>query len=223
MITDAGSADGSGPTGGDRTNISADAARHQRRWRELAPAWKLPASDDYPVRPLPQQEVQCCRTEASSPVPQLRRLGPSPESILTPGRRQATGVRAVVGSDRADRHILNGQPARRLVAARARLWHGDFATYWRAPPGYTGRLPDVAASGCAPWRRNNRLDGVPTPVSLKVATPSLVATLRQRVRKSSALGAYLEPRHRRPRSHMTLMQLDSAIDNDQPRLQTNVP
>ncbi|MBK9572174.1 MAG: AAA family ATPase [Rhodoferax sp.] len=189
-------------------------------WRELASAWKLPASDDYPCQAAAAQQVQCYRASQLT-VPQLRRLGRPGILTLQAGKEPPVyALLTGLTEQTATLQVAASQHTVRLVAL-GRLWHGDFATYWRAPPGYTGRLPD-GSSGPVVARlaaQLSRLDGVPTPVS-ESSPPSLDATLRQRVRAFQRAQG-LNP-DGRP-GPMTWMQLDSAIDNDQPRLQTNVP
>jgi general secretion pathway protein A len=106
----------------------------------------------------------------------------------------------------------------RLVSL-GRLWRGDFATYWRPPPGYSADLSD-ASSGTAVHRLASQLsllDGVPAPLA-SAAPPVLDAALRTRVR------AFQRAQGLKPDGQpgpMTFMQIDSATGEPEPRLQTN--
>ncbi|CAN5225589.1 ExeA family protein [soil metagenome] len=187
-------------------------------WRELAPAWKLPAAGGDPCQVASAQQLQCYRTETLT-VPLLRQLGRP--GILTLHVPNGTPVYAVLmGLDEqtATLQVASGLHAVRLVSL-VQLWRGDFATYWRPPPSYVAGLPD-GSTGPLIERLASRLallDGAPAP-SASTAPPVLDATLRARVRafqRAHGLSPDGQP------GPMTFMQIDSATNVDEPRLQTN--
>jgi general secretion pathway protein A len=193
-------------------------------WRELAPAWKLPVGDDHPCQVASARQLQCHRAGQLT-VPQLRRLGRP--GILTLQAGNEPPVYALLTGlteQNATLRLAAIQYTVRL-ADLGRLWHGDFATYWRAPPGYAGRLAEGSSGPVVGHLAGqlSQLDGVPAP-SAGSSPPSLDAALRERVRAFQRAQG-LNP-DGRP-GPLTLMQLDSAlgsvIDDDEPRLQTNTP
>ena len=185
-------------------------------WRALAPSWNLPASDAEPCQAATAQQTQCYRA-ANLTVPQLRQLGRP--GILTLQVGTEAPVYAVLMGLTEQTATL--QVADKLVevqlVALSRLWRGDFATYWRPPPGYGARLTE-GSTGPVVERlaaQLSRLDGVPAPAA-GVAPLSLDATLRSRVR------AFQRAQGLKPDGQpgpMTLMQIDSATSRDAPRLQ----
>ncbi|MBK5207023.1 MAG: AAA family ATPase [Polaromonas sp.] len=187
-------------------------------WRELAPVWKLPASDGDPCLAAAAQQLQCYRTDRLT-VPLLRQLGRP--GILTLQVGNGPPVYALLMG-------LTDQTATLRVAATlhtvrlvslGRLWRGDFATYWRPPPGYTADLRD-GSSGPVIHRLASQLtllDGAPAPLA-STAPLILDADLRARVR------AFQRAQGLKPDGQpgpMTFMQIDSATHVNEPRLQTN--
>jgi general secretion pathway protein A len=106
------------------------------------------------------------------------------------------------------------------LAALGRLWRGDFATYWRVPPGYIAVLPNRSVGPAIDRLASqlNLLDGV-TPAPLASTAPQVLdATLRERVRgfqRAQGLKPDGQP------GPMTFMQLESATGVNEPRLQTD--
>ena len=189
-------------------------------WRELAIAWKLPANDDHPCQVASARQVQCHRAGQLT-VPQLRRLGRPGILTLQAGKEPPVyALLTGLTEQTATLQLAANQYTVRLVDL-GRLWQGDFATYWRAPPGYAGRLAEGSSGPVVGQlaRQLSQLDGVPAPSS-DSSPPSLDAALRERVRAFQRAQG-LNP-DGRP-GPLTLMQLDGALGSDEPRLQTNTP
>ena len=186
-------------------------------WRALAPSWNLPASETEPCQAAMAQQTQCYRA-ANLTVPQLRQLGRP--GILTLQAGSESPVYALLMGLTEQTATL--QVADKLVevplVALNRLWRGDFATYWRLPPGYTTRLTE-GSTGPVVERLASQLsqfDGLPSPAT-GTAPISLDAALIARVR------AFQRAQGLKPDGQpgpMTLMQIDSATSRDAPRLQT---
>ncbi|NDP63039.1 AAA family ATPase [Polaromonas sp.] len=189
-------------------------------WRALAPAWKLPATDADPCLAASAQQLQCYRTDGMT-VPLLRQLGRP--GILTLHAGNGPPVHAVlVGLDdqTATLQDATGLHTVRLVSL-GRLWRGEFATYWRPPPGYTAGLQGDSAAPVIRQLASQLavLEGTPAPLA-SAAPPLLDAALRARVRafqRAQGLDADGQP------GPLTFMQIDSATNADAPRLQTQPP
>ena len=186
-------------------------------WRELGTVWKLPASVGDPCQDASAQQLQCYQS-ASLTVPLLRQLG-RPGILKLQAGNAAPGYALLVGlsEQTATLRVAGSLHQVRLVSL-AQLWRGDFATYWRPPPGYSPRLRD-GSTGPMIHRladQLSQLDGQPAPVP--TPPPVLDAALRERVRAFQRAHG-LEP-DGQP-GPMTLMQINSATGVDEPRLQTD--
>ncbi len=187
-------------------------------WRELAPTWKLAASDADPCQFASTQQLQCYRTGKLS-MPLLRQLGRPGILTLQEGDGPLMYAVLIGLSDQSATLQAAGKLYTVRLVSLGRLWRGDFATYWRPPPGYSADLND-GSSGVAVQRlasQLSQLDGVPT-LPASAASSTLDATLRDRVR------AFQRAQGLKPDGQpgpMTFMQIDSATGAHEPRLQTH--
>ena len=101
------------------------------------------------------------------------------------------------------------------LVALAGMWRGEFATLWRAPPGYAARSADPPPRPLADWLSTQLggLEGVASAASRPVSAAALksrVVTfqLAQGLKPDGVVGP------------TTLMQLNRAIGIDEPRLDT---
>ncbi|MDB5885841.1 MAG: Peptidoglycan-binding domain 1 protein [Polaromonas sp.] len=189
-------------------------------WKALAPAWKLSlaASGDEPCKAAAAQQLQCYRSDSLT-VPLLRQLDRPGILTLHPGNGPPVyAVIAGLNDQSATLQLDDSLHSVRLVSL-GRLWRGEFATYWRPPPGYVpglqaGPVVQQLASQLA------RLEGKPALPGSTAPPAVLDAALRARVRafqRARGLDADGQP------GPMTFMQIDSATNADAPRLQTNPP
>ena len=188
-------------------------------WRELAPAWKLnltPPGDD-PCKAAAVQQLQCYRSDGLT-VPLLRQL--DRPGIVTLHRVNGPPVYALLtglGDQTATLQVGGTSHAVRLVSL-GRRWRGEFATYWRPPQGYVpgleaGPVVEQLASQLA------MLEGAFTPPVSSAQPAVLDATLKARIKafqRARGLDVDGQP------GPMTFMQLDSALNADAPRLQTDL-
>jgi general secretion pathway protein A len=189
-------------------------------WRELASVWKLSANDTDPCQAAAAQQVLCYRNSILT-VPLLRQLGRP--GILTLQQGSGAPVYALLvglGGQTATLRVAQSLHTVRLVAL-GRMWRGDFATYWRAPPAYSGELRE-GSSGPAIERLAQQLDTLDgTSASVDAAVPRVLdAAMRTRVR------AFQRAQGLKPDGQpgpMTLMQIDAATGGTEPRLQTELP
>ncbi len=189
-------------------------------WRELAPSWNLTGIAGDPCRSAAAQQLQCLRVGKLS-VPMLREMGRPGILTLQEGKDPPVYATLIgLGEQTATLQVEGSRHTVRLVAL-GRLWRGDFATYWRPPPGYDAELRDGSA-GPAIERLAARLailDGAPVAASPSAAQ-TLDAALRARVRAFQRAHGLQPDGQPGP---MTFTLLDSATGFDAPRLQTNLP
>ena len=186
-------------------------------WRDLAPLWKLPASDGDPCQSAAAQQLQCYRS-ANLTMPQLRQLA-RPGILTLQSGADAPAHALLVGltDQTATLRLGPNLHSVRLVAL-GRLWRGDFATYWRAPAGYSTNLRDGSSGAMIDQlvSQLSKVDGAPAP-SAGASAPVLDAALRERIRafqRSQGLKPDGQP------GPLTFMQIESATASNEPRLQT---
>ena len=189
----------------------------QQAWRELAPAWNLTLGDGDPCAAAQRQQVHCFRN-AGSTLALIRQLGRP--GLLTlradgvvPAYAMLTGL-----TDQTATLRLNGVSQTVALAALARLWQGDFATLWRAPPGYAASI-GAGSSGAVVDRLAAQLaalDGGPPPYGAQ----TFDAALKARV-YAFQLAQGLKPDGKA--GPTTFMQLNRAGGIAEPRLSTQAP
>jgi hypothetical protein len=145
-------------------------------------------------------------------LPLIRQLGRP--GILTLQRGDEPPVYAVLTglNEQTATFQVDGQARTVPLLALGTLWRGDFATFWRPPPGYTGELADRAGGPTVDWiaRRLSRIDGAPLPPAsggdpgpgAEGAAPGLPARPRAARRRAPrpADPDAAQPRHRRGRT-----------------------
>ena len=179
-------------------------------WRELAPAWKitLPADDGEPCSAAQRVGLQCYRGTGTTLalIRQLDRPG-----ILTLRDTDEKPVYALLtGLSSTGATLRLGTVSQSIsLVSLATLWRGEFATFWRAPPGYAGRTVDAGAGPVASWvgTRLATLQGQPLATS-ESAWKAQVSTFQvsQGLKPDGLAGP------------TTFMQLNRATGIDEPQL-----
>jgi general secretion pathway protein A len=129
-----------------------DTLPHDERaaWRELGTGWQLVLDDGDPCVAAARQKVQCFRSTNSTLalIRQLDRPG-----ILTLRDANERPVYALLTGLNADSATLRfGQFSREVsLLSLATVWRGEFATFWRVPSEYTGKLVDASSGQSAGW------------------------------------------------------------------------
>jgi general secretion pathway protein A len=183
--------------------LAAAPADEAQGWRELSLYWNVAIGDGEPCAAAARAQLACYRsTGGLQGVRQLDR--PALLTLRDPGGQRVFAQLLAVADDRA---ILNvgRQRVELTLPALARVWRGEFATFWRTPPGWrTGAdgNPPPALSG---WLVQ-QLGGGPA------AGP---VALRERV-AAFQLAQGLQP-DGRP-GPVTLMQLNRVAGVDEPHL-----
>ena len=135
----------------------------KQAWRELAArAWNvaLPEGSEPCAAALRQQQLQCYRSAASSLVLIRQLARPGIVALQDDSGQPAYALLTGLGAQSATLR-MNGVTQTISLLSLAGLWRGEFATLWRAPPGYAdGRLSLESAAG-AEWlaTRLAALDG----------------------------------------------------------------
>jgi general secretion pathway protein A len=110
-------------------------------WRELAPQWgiALPGSASEPCASAQRAQWQCWRT-ASGGLPLVRQLDRPGFITLRDGSGRPAYALLLGVNPRAATLRIGRDTVEVTLGSLANLWPGDFATYWRAPEGYSGIL-----------------------------------------------------------------------------------
>jgi general secretion pathway protein A len=122
-----------------------------------------------------------------------------------------------LGVDSASLRGAGGSTQTVLLSALAKSWRGEFATLWRSPPAYGGRMPTGQNGPAVDWvaQQLARALGEVPP-----ATPgTLDAALQERI-ANFQLTRGLKPDGRV--GPITLMHLNRVAGVDEPRLQPTV-
>lgn len=180
-------------------------------WRELGGLWKLQLGAGNPCVQAQQQQVECFEHKTNlTQIQQLDRPG-----VLTLYERNGPRTYALLTrlTDKEATLVSNGTRQTVSLPNLLAMWRGDFATFWRAPPEYSGKLR-VGASGPAVIWLASRLaliQGSPQPGEQKrydALLKSQVSAfqLANGLKADGVAGAE------------TFMQLNRAIGIDEPRL-----
>lgn len=133
-------------------------------WRELAPEWKLALDDGDPCLAAARAQLQCFRTPGSS-LALIRQLDrPGILMLHDDSDRPVYALLTGLTNDTATLRIAGVSQTVSLVSL-ASLWHGDFATFWRTPPGYSGKIVETGSGPVADWlgAQLAKLQGEPAP------------------------------------------------------------
>ena len=183
-------------------------------WRELGAAWSLTLNDGDPCQAAERSQVQCFASSGSS-LALIRQLGrPGIVTLHDEGDKPAYAL--LTGLTEQSATLRMGGVSQTVpLAALARLWRGDFATLWRAPPGYAKRNVDSGARSLAAWLATQlaKVQGPPQPAGKQSADAALKSSVY-----AFQLAQGLQPNG--VAGPTTYMQLNRALGIDEPRLQT---
>ena len=185
--------------------VLASAFRSEKdAWRALATLWKLTLDEGEPCAAAARQQLQCFRS--SSTLALIRLLDRPVLLTLQGGGKPAYALLTGLSMRQATLRTESGLQSLPL-ASLAELWRGEFATLWRAPPGYADGAP---------------VDWLSTQLAAAQGQPAPSAPSRFDAALRSRLNAFQVAQGLKPdglAGPLTLMQINRASGVDEPQLQ----
>ncbi|MBX3607795.1 MAG: AAA family ATPase [Piscinibacter sp.] len=180
-------------------------------WRALAERWNVAGDAADTCAAVQRVQLQCYRGTGAS-LTLLRQLDRPALLLLRDGAgRPGYAVLSALGPVHATL-LVGGQERRMSLVALEAAWRGEFATFWRTPPGYAGALDATSRGAAADWLAE-RMAALPDGLIPAAAGRGLGARIRA---FQSAQGLLADGRA----GPVTLMQLNRVAGVDEPRLQT---
>jgi general secretion pathway protein A len=195
------------------TGFNALVGGEKDAWREMAKAWNVAAGDGDPCQTPRKQQVHCFRSSYST-LALIRQLDRPVILTLRDGSNRPAYV-YLSGLSNQNATVRVGGTAKSVsLVSLADYWRGEFATYWRVPPDYSGTIAD-SKGPTARWLALQLASarGDPRPIAGRLDDASLKAgihafQLAQGLPSDGVAGP------------VTLMQLGRVIGIDEPHLQT---
>ncbi len=191
----------SAPPLADATTVLALAQRSEAAaWRALGAGWQLAPGDGDPCEAAPRQQLQCFRSVSG--LAQVRELG-RPGLLTLRDAQDRPAYALLTALDETTATLQIGGTARTVtLPTLAGLWRGDFATFWRLPPGYREPPGDASSGPLADWVGSRLPAAAGQPLKARVMAFQVAHGL-----KPDGLAG-----------PMTLMQINRASGVDEPRL-----
>jgi general secretion pathway protein A len=183
-------------------------------WRELAPAWKLAADLADPCASAQQQDLLCFRTVATLAL--IRQLSRPGILLLRDDAGQSVFVLLTGLTPQTATLRAGGVSQTVSLLSLAKVWRGDFATFWRAPAGYQSALSEGHSGPAVDALAGlvARADGASAPA----AAQPFNAALKSRLASFQVAWGLTADGVAGP---TTFMQLNRAAGVDEPRLQAD--
>jgi general secretion pathway protein A len=193
------------PPAEPKTVLAAAFRSEKDAWRALATEWKLTLDEGEPCTAAARQQLQCFR---SSSTLALIRLLDRPVLLTLQPAGGKPGYALLTGLSMRQATLRTEAGAQALpLASLAELWRGEFATLWRAPPGYADGAP---------------VDWLSTQLAVAQGLPAPSAPTRFDAALRSRLNAFQVAQGLKPdglAGPLTLMQINRATGVDEPHLQ----
>lgn len=189
------------------SDVMAQPAPEAVAWQGLGRAWDVTLGAIDPCAQAAAMGLQCYRGKGGlAPIRLLDR--PVLLPLADAAGRQVHVVLLGVDDGLATLRLGDGRLVRVPMVELARDWRGDFATLWRAPPGYReGQVVGAADDGLGRWL-DERLARVDGGRGGSLSDRVLAFQLAQGLAPDGLAGA------------LTLMQLNRVAGVDEPRLGT---
>jgi general secretion pathway protein A len=184
-------------------------------WRELAHGWKVDVGEETePCKALPKEQVHCFSKNLNLAL--IRELGRP--GIVTLDAASGAPSYAVLTALTRDSATLRAAGTEQTVtlAALAARWQGDFATLWRAPPGYTARTGASPSGETLDWISARLATVNGSALSTGRRAPD-AAALKGQLRSFQLAQGLVPDGQVGP---MTFMQLNRVAGVEEPRLRT---
>ena len=190
-----------------RDALATPAVNDAAAWQGLAALWRVTLDGTDPCAAAAAPQPQCHRG-ADGNVTLLRRLDrPAVVALRDEGGPVHAALLTSIGPRRATLQL--GPTTYTVpVPVLAGLWQGDYATLWRAPPGYRGAALNPADAAVADWLAQ-QLDRA------GVDGGAAGQPVRERLRAFQRAQGLVDDGLAGP---LTLMQLNRAVGVDEPRL-----
>jgi general secretion pathway protein A len=194
------------------TGFASLVGNERQAWRELAQAWHVDAGDGDPCTAAYKQQIHCHRSSAAT-LALIRQLDRPGVLTLRDGGNRAAHAMLVGLSEKNATLRIGGVAHDVPLVALADYWRGEYATFWRAPPGYTGTISNSRSGPAARWLALQlaTVRGDARPVGDRLDDATLKGwihafQLTQGLPSDGVAGP------------ITLMQLNRAIGIEEPRL-----
>jgi general secretion pathway protein A len=194
------------------TEFAALVGNEARAWRELAQVWEIDIGSGDPCTAAYRRQILCYRTGTAT-LALIRQLDRPGVLTLRDGSNRAAHALLVGLSEKSATLRIDGVARDVPLFALADYWRGEYATFWRAPPGYTGAIGSGRAGPAARWLALQlaSVRGAGRPVAERLDDATLKGwihafQLTQGLPSDGVAGP------------ITLMQLNRAIGVDEPRL-----
>ena len=187
--------------------------REDEAWIELGALWQADLSGGEPCRQTVRQQLQCFQNSGGLAL--IQQLGRPCALFLYDERgRPAYALLTALVDGRATLQFRD-QTLTVALTDLAKVWRGEFATLWRAPPGYRKRIEAGQQGPAVDWlaAKMAQLQQQEPPSGPQTYHPALQAQVHafqiaQGIKPDGMAGA------------MTFMQLHRATGVDEPRLRT---
>ncbi|MDE2401284.1 MAG: AAA family ATPase [Burkholderiales bacterium] len=190
---------------------------HERdAWRELAPWWQVTAGDGDPCLAAAQQQVLCFKSNGGLAL--IRQLDRPAILMLHDPNEQAVYVLLTGLTSQSATLRMGGVSQTIALGALVKMWRGEFATFWRPPPGYVNKVLSGHTGPAVGWLAAQlaTLHGEPAPIG----KPTFDAALHSKV-LAFQLAQGLKPDG--VAGAVTFMQLNRAVGVAEPHLNTEPP
>jgi general secretion pathway protein A len=196
-----------------RTRFASLVGADKEAWQELARLWNIAPGDGDPCATAEKQQVRCYRTGTAT-LALIRQLDrPGVLTLRDAANRSAYVMVSGLSNDTATL-IIGGMEQTVPLVVLADYWRGEFSTFWRPPPDYTGAIVDSRSGPAAQWLAQQLATalGDTGPSGPRLDAAKLQSwihrfQLAQGLPSDGSAGP------------ITLMQLNRANGVDEPRLQ----
>ena len=188
----------------------------RQAWRELAPLWHLELGNDEPCEAAQHHQVRCYKS--ASTLDFVRKLG-RPGIVDLRDDSGHTVYALLTGLSAQTATLKMGEVTQTVsLVSFAKLWQGDFATYWRVPQGYGGSVVEGDSGPIVEHLATQlaSLAGEPAPTGKQ----TMNAALRTKVARFQSAHGIKAVGTAGP---TTFMQLNRATGVDEPWLSVRTP